>query len=94
MYIAGSNIGDFAYIESGRRISATEIGRFCSIGPYSFIVLPEHPTRRFVSTHPILFRNRSELGYDLVEDGVHEYCPRRTSGTTCGAAPGPVSRVA
>lgn len=71
VYVSGSTIGDYTYIELGCRISAARIGKFCSIAPYSLIGLPEHPTRRFVSTHPIFYRNIPELGYSLVEEGAH-----------------------
>jgi len=50
-----SNLGDFTYIASGTKISKTTIGKFCSIGPDCKIGLGKHPTKDFVSTHPIFF---------------------------------------
>ena len=80
VYISGSDIGDYTYIEVGCRISAADVGRFCSIAPYSLIGLPEHPTRGFVSTHPLFFQHAPSLGYDLVEEDAHEQLPRTRVG--------------
>lgn len=50
-----SSLGDFTYIASGTQISRTTIGKFCSIGPDCKIGLGKHPSKDFVSTHPIFF---------------------------------------
>jgi acetyltransferase-like isoleucine patch superfamily enzyme len=49
------SLGDFTYIADNTRISKTEIGKFCSIGPDCNIGLGKHPSNIFVSTHPIFF---------------------------------------
>jgi len=48
-------LGDFTYIANNTQISRTEIGKFCSIGPDCKIGLGKHPSKDFVSTHPIFF---------------------------------------
>ena len=48
-------MGDFSFIAKGTEISRTIIGKFCSIGPKCKIGLGKHPTKDFVSTHPIFF---------------------------------------
>ena len=48
-------LGDFTYIAGNTSISKTSIGKFCSIGPDCKIGLGKHPTKDFVSTHPIFF---------------------------------------
>lgn len=48
-------LGDFTYIANGTSISKTSIGKFCSIGPGCKVGLGKHPTRDFVSTHPVFF---------------------------------------
>ena len=80
-YVAGSDIGAYTYIEIGSRISAATIGRFCSIAPYAIIGMAEHPTRQFVSTHPIFYRNIPRFGWDLVEEGAHEELSRTHIGS-------------
>lgn len=79
-YISGSTIGDHSYIEVGCRISATDMGRFCAVAPYSFIGLAEHPTRSFVSTHPMFYRRLPEHGYDLIDEDIHHEMPRTRVG--------------
>ena len=79
-YISGSSIGDYTYIEMGSRISAADVGKFCSIAPYVLIGLAEHPTQGFVSTHPMFYRDLPQFGYDLVEDGNHEELVRTHIG--------------
>jgi len=49
------SLGDFTYIASGTKISRAKIGKFCSIGPDCKIGLGKHPTKSFVSTHPIFY---------------------------------------
>lgn len=53
--LSESHLGDFTYIASGTQISKTNIGKFCSIGSDSKIGLGKHPSKDFVSTHPIFF---------------------------------------
>ena len=80
VYIAGSTIGDYTYIETGCRISAADIGRFCSIAPYALVGLAEHPTGDFVSTHPMFYRRLPEFGYDAVHEGSHRELQETTVG--------------
>ncbi len=48
-------LGDFTYIAGNTSISRATIGKFCSIGPDCKIGLGKHPTKDFVSTHPVFF---------------------------------------
>ena len=80
VYISGSEIGDHTYIEVGCRISAANIGKFCAIAPYSLVGLAEHPTRKFVSTHPMFYRHIPEFGYDLVDNDKHQEITRTYIG--------------
>jgi acetyltransferase-like isoleucine patch superfamily enzyme len=50
-----SRLGDFTFIASNTQISKTTIGKFCSIGPDCKIGLGKHPSKDFVSTHPIFY---------------------------------------
>lgn len=79
-YLSGSTVGDYTYIEVGCRVSAASIGSFCSIAPYAMIGLAEHPSRQFVSTHPIFYRHQPQFGYDLVESDRHEELRRTIVG--------------
>jgi len=55
VYLNECQLGDFTYIANGTQISKTRIGKFCSIGPDCKIGLGKHPSRDFVSTHPVFF---------------------------------------
>ncbi len=47
-------LGDYSYVNCGAIINSGEFGRFCSIGPYAIIGMPNHPTG-FRSTSPRLY---------------------------------------
>ncbi len=48
-------LGDFTYVSSDTVIKRAKIGKFCSIGPNCKIGLGKHPSKDFVSTHPIFY---------------------------------------
>jgi len=54
------SLGDFSYVSSRTIINNARIGKFCSIGPDCRIGLGKHPTRDFVSTHPIFFSDMKQ----------------------------------
>ncbi|WP_255733571.1 CatB-related O-acetyltransferase [Ruegeria sp. Ofav3-42] len=78
-YVSGSSFGAFSYVEVGCRVSLTDIGRFCSIGPFSTIGLADHPDH-FVSTHPYFYRSLPHIGYDLVTEDAHQDITKTTLG--------------
>lgn len=48
-------LGNFTYIANSTAIMNTTVGKYCSIGPNCKIGLGKHPSKDFVSTHPIFF---------------------------------------
>lgn len=48
-------LGDYSYVASYTKIQCADIGKYCSIGPYSIIGLGLHPSSVYVSTHPIFY---------------------------------------
>ena len=48
-------LGDFTYVGEKSRLMNTSIGKFSSVGPEVLSGLGMHPSRNFVSTHPIFF---------------------------------------
>ncbi len=60
--IIQSSIGFATYISSSCLFSKTKIGRYCSIGPNVRIVAGNHPTSKFVSTHPIFYTSKKFSG--------------------------------
>lgn len=63
-----SSIGLGTYIGKNSEIIYAHIGRFCSIADNVRIGLGTHPTSKFVTTHPSLYYNTSNvLGYTYTE---------------------------
>lgn len=60
--LSNSDIGDFSYLAKDAFVNHAEIGRYCSIGPGVKIGLGQHPTRDFISTHPVFYSSNSFTG--------------------------------
>lgn len=56
--IIDSEIGIGTYIHIGANIEKCKIGRWCSIAPGVEIIIGNHPTKNFVTTHPSFFSKR------------------------------------
>lgn len=67
-----SNLNDFTYIAGKTKILNAEIGKFCSIGPNCTIGLGKHPTRDFVSTHPIFFSSMKQSQITFADKNYFE----------------------
>lgn len=53
--ISNVHLGFGSYISERSEISNTFIGRYCSVGPSVKVITGQHPTTKFVSTHPAFF---------------------------------------
>lgn len=71
--IINSSIGDFSYVSDGSVISETNIGKFCSIGPNVRTGPGKHPTHTFVTTHPCVYSNPSNLLKNFSTKNHYEY---------------------
>lgn len=60
-HISNCSIGDYTYISVNSRISMTDIGKFCSIGPNFVCGYGIHPTDG-VSTSPIFYSTHKQNG--------------------------------
>lgn len=67
-----SSLGDFTYIAGDTQISNTTIGKFCSIGPDCKIGLGKHPSKDFVSTHPIFFSTLKQTQITFADKNYFE----------------------
>lgn len=63
-HISGK-IGYGSYIGQDCCLSA-RIGRYCSIGSNVHIVVGNHPTKQFVSSHPAFFSTLKQAGFSYV----------------------------
>lgn len=69
-----STIGDYSYIGPRSSICHASIGKYCSIASDVHIGLGKHPVRRWVSTHPLFYLARPEVGWNLSDkDYLHEF---------------------
>lgn len=68
--VLASAIGDYSYLGDRTSLAHAQIGRFCSIGPDVTVGSGTHPSRDWVSTHPIFYQARPALGWTLtLHDG-------------------------
>ena len=66
------SIDSFTYTSSNCFINNAKIGKFCSIGTDVKIGLGKHPTRVFVSTHPIFYSIRKQSQITFVKQSFFE----------------------
>ena len=66
-WVSHSQIGARSYIAEGASVAHAEIGRFCSVAPRSYVGLPQHPSRVFVSTHPVFYQHIPDRFLDFTD---------------------------
>lgn len=71
-YIDNSHIGYATYIGAYSRIEKAIVGRYTSIGPHVYIVRGQHPTHKFVSTHPAFYAVNHVIELSYVEEQLFE----------------------
>lgn len=65
-------LGDFSYVAENSKLNSVQVGKYCSIGPNVVIGLGVHPSRNFVSTHPIFFSTNHGSGISFVRKACFE----------------------
>ena len=69
-----SSLGLFSYISSDCSIRQAKIGRFTSIAPNCRIIYGNHPTAKYISTHPSFYKkNRPEGRCFVGENKFQEF---------------------
>jgi len=53
-------MGDFSYVNSGSKIIKTSIGKFSCIGENVTCGLARHPSKKFISIHPIFYSTKKQ----------------------------------
>ena len=69
-FFAGS-IGYGSYMGSNCVIYG-RIGKFCSIADNVTVVVGNHPTRSYISTHPAFFSTKQQAGFTFVDEQRYE----------------------
>lgn len=66
------SMGDYSYVAANSQIARASIGKFCCIGPDVMIGLGKHPTRDFVSIHPIFYSEKKQSGTTFADKSYYE----------------------
>ncbi|CAL2060696.1 CatB-related O-acetyltransferase [Tenacibaculum platacis] len=70
--VFNSSLNDFSYIASQSYINNCKIGKFTCIGPNVKIGLGEHPTKEFISIHPVFYSKAAQLGFTFSDGNYFE----------------------
>jgi acetyltransferase-like isoleucine patch superfamily enzyme len=65
--IHNSSFGDFSYVGAESYVYDVQIGKFTCIGPYVKIGLGEHPTKDFISIHPVFYSLAAQTGITFAD---------------------------
>jgi len=65
-------LGDLAYVSYGCRIHNTTIGKFSCVGPEVLCGLGTHPSRDFVSVHPVFYSPLAQSAITFVSEACFE----------------------
>ena len=66
--INNCNIGYGTYIGNECDLSNVYIGKFSSIGSKCYLIRGNHPTNKFVSTHPAFYSTKQQAGFTYVKE--------------------------
>lgn len=70
--LVDSMIGSYSYISFNSHLSNVKIGKFCSIASNVCNRLGNHPTRTFVSTHPVFYSTQCQCGTSFVSENFYQ----------------------
>ena len=70
--IVDSAVGYGTYVGSYSKITKCRIGRYCSIAHNVEVVFGNHPTKRFVSTHPAFYTTENQVGVSYIKKNIFE----------------------
>jgi acetyltransferase-like isoleucine patch superfamily enzyme len=65
-------LGDFTFIGANSRVFNAEVGKYSSVGADVLIGLGKHPSRKFVSTHPIFYSPSKQSQITFAYDSLFE----------------------
>lgn len=70
--IKNSKIGRYTFIGRKNALNNVEIGKFCSIGSNVQVITATHPSKNFVSTHPVFFSTSCQAAKTFVKNDIFE----------------------
>lgn len=77
--LANLRLGRFSFVAEGACVDLTEMGSFCSIGPFLICGYGEHPSD-FVSTNPVFFSTAKQCGVSFADTELFEEKKKITIG--------------
>jgi acetyltransferase-like isoleucine patch superfamily enzyme len=78
--VRNCSLGDFSYIARDSQAHHTIIGKFCCIGPQVLIGLGEHPSKDFVSSHPMFYSEIGQANPVIVSKSIFNEYPETAIG--------------
>ena len=78
--INNSNLGFATYIGENSDVSNTKIGKYSSISSNVKIAIGNHPTSKFVSTHPCFYSTMKQSGFTYVKSNKYDEFKRLNNG--------------
>jgi acetyltransferase-like isoleucine patch superfamily enzyme len=74
--LENAKVGRGTYVGARSKMNRTKIGRFCSIAQNVSVIAGNHPTKIFVSTHPMFYLSDNEtiedMGLNIIEENKYE----------------------
>lgn len=74
--IFGGYLGKYSYIGTNCLVVGS-IGRFCSIGGNVTFLTSTHPVREWVSTHPIFYSTKKQVGISFTKKNLFNEHPKK-----------------
>lgn len=78
--VRDARFGSYTYVGRESQVYSANVGSFTSIGPQVLIGLGEHPSKQFVSTHPIFYSMRGQSNPVIVEKELFDEFPTTEIG--------------
>jgi acetyltransferase-like isoleucine patch superfamily enzyme len=75
-----STLGDYTYVAPDTSVCWADMGKFCSVGPRSFVGMANHPSRTFVSSHPVFYLTVPERHLTWADKNYFEGAARTRIG--------------
>lgn len=70
--LRNSELGQCSYVSRSTQLYHAQVGNFTCIGPEVLIGLADHPTKDFVSTHPIFYSTKGQSNPVIIEKNLFE----------------------
>ena len=74
--IFSGTLGKYSYVGANCLVVGS-IGRFCSIGGNVTFITSTHPTKDWVSTHPVFYSAKKQIGISFIENSLFDEHPKK-----------------